>query len=117
LLKVGLNTKNQIKSWWGVLDTLLSDKEFSDLWQFGGFILLHFVLQFPPPIKLIATILLKVALKTIILTLTTLEEYIYSLEYLRSWSHHYIVCRTDDKGVFMFCCINWSYYWAKCSDF
>jgi hypothetical protein len=41
-------------------------KFISDFWHVGGFLL---VLQFPPPIKLTAKILLKVALNTITPTL------------------------------------------------
>jgi hypothetical protein len=37
----------------GVLDTTLCYKVVSDLWQVGGF---HWVLRFPPSIKLTATI-------------------------------------------------------------
>ena len=37
-------------------------KFVSDLWQFSGFLLVH---RFPPPIKLTAKLLLKVALNTI----------------------------------------------------
>jgi hypothetical protein len=40
-------------SWLGVLDTTLCDKFVSGLRQIGGFL---WILQFPPPIKLTATI-------------------------------------------------------------
>jgi hypothetical protein len=41
------------------------NKFIGDFWHVGGFLL---VLQFPPPIKLTAKIMLKVALNTINLT-------------------------------------------------
>jgi hypothetical protein len=47
--------ESESRSWRGVLDTTLCDKKkfVSDLWQVGGFLR---VLQFPPQVKLTATI-------------------------------------------------------------
>jgi len=51
-----LSCKFEPRSQRGVLDTTFCDKFVSDLWQVGGFL---WVLRFPPPIKLTATMKLK----------------------------------------------------------
>ena len=77
-------------------------KFVSDMWQVGGFL---WLLRFPPPTKLIAEILLKVALNTITLTLCVfILKCVYSnnvgftTTYAISAYHHWCCEFESDQG-------------------